>query len=487
MTRLRMISRLTFPGSKQGADKPSRARLILPLAILTVTGVLLSAASSSVAKPDVEAESMDAFIEERCASCHRFAGEPRSKFKLEAPDLMWAGQKYQRDWLLGYLQGEEPSPYPGAYRWDKRAEKKPHPELDADKAKAVADWLEAEARSPLVEEGSFDPGTITEYEVETGKRLYRDYSCAACHQIPTEDGPYGGPVSTHFLDAGRRYDPDWVHAFNEDPSAFAPHSGEYVPDVSARKERMVTGYMLTLGVEDFTYAKPWQGEAFQNADAEHGGEVFRTYCAQCHGLEGKGDGPAAPGLDPRPAKLTEMALDELELQYLYELIFYGGKAVGKSTLMPDWGATLTTPQIADVIAYLRTTFDEPAAATAGGTCPQPRSTPKAPTEIYERENPLEPTEQNLAAGRALYEQKAKPLTCQKCHGAKGDGQGPLAAGYSLPPRNFTCAETMREIPEGQLFWVIRNGITKAGMPPYRGLSDEQVWQLVLYLRSFYKQ
>jgi len=40
--------------------------------------------------------------------------------------------------------------------------------------------------------------------------------------------------------------------------------------------------------------------------ATSGQEMFKTYCAACHGLEGKGNGPAAPALKKQPANLTEL-------------------------------------------------------------------------------------------------------------------------------------------------------------------------------------
>jgi mono/diheme cytochrome c family protein len=38
-----------------------------------------------------------------------------------------------------------------------------------------------------------------------------------------------------------------------------------------------------------------------------GSEMFKEYCAACHGLSGKGDGPAAPALKTMPANLTTLA------------------------------------------------------------------------------------------------------------------------------------------------------------------------------------
>lgn len=38
-----------------------------------------------------------------------------------------------------------------------------------------------------------------------------------------------------------------------------------------------------------------------------GGEVFRTYCASCHGTSARGDGPLAASMKRKPANLTEIA------------------------------------------------------------------------------------------------------------------------------------------------------------------------------------
>ena len=112
----------------------------------------------------------------------------------------------------------------------------------------------------------------------------------------------------------------------------------------------------------------------------------------------------------------------------------------------------------------------------------PRFTGKAPEAIYALSNPLGHGAQNIAAGRRLYEKDAAP-PCQRCHGIKGDGQGPLAAQFDPPPRNFACAQTVNGIADGQLFWIIRNGSPGTSMPSFHALRDEQIWQVVMYLRE----
>jgi mono/diheme cytochrome c family protein len=115
-------------------------------------------------------------------------------------------------------------------------------------------------------------------------------------------------------------------------------------------------------------------------------------------------------------------------------------------------------------------------------CPQPRFTGKAPEPAYSRLNPLPADRTGLAAGRKLYEQGAEP-SCQLCHGIKGDGMGPLASQFDPRPRNFACKETVNGIPDGQLFWIVRNGSPGTSMPAFGSLRDDQIWQIVLYLRA----
>jgi mono/diheme cytochrome c family protein len=118
-------------------------------------------------------------------------------------------------------------------------------------------------------------------------------------------------------------------------------------------------------------------------------------------------------------------------------------------------------------------------------CPQPRFTGKAPEPDYGRVNPIAADRAMLVAGRSLYEKGAAP-SCQLCHGIKGDGMGPLSGQFDPRPRNFACKETVIGIPDGQLFWIVRNGSPGTSMPAFPALRDEQIWQIVLYLRALAK-
>lgn len=119
-----------------------------------------------------------------------------------------------------------------------------------------------------------------------------------------------------------------------------------------------------------------------------------------------------------------------------------------------------------------------------GICPQIRNTPQAPKSFQGLTNPLKPTKKNLLAGETLFKIDAQPTACKVCHGFDGDGLGIIFKRLQPKPRNFTCYYTMEDISDGQIFWIIKNGSPGTPMPSFGALSDEQVWQLVLFIRQF---
>ena len=84
-------------------------------------------------------------------------------------------------------------------------------------------------------------------------------------------------------------------------------------------------------------------------------------------------------------------------------------------------------------------------------------------------NPLNASADVIDAGRVVFDQ-----TCQSCHAPGGTGD----RGPALNTGVFGHGSE-----DGDLFRTIREGLTGTQMPPFRGLTDEQVWQIVVYLRS----
>jgi mono/diheme cytochrome c family protein len=85
-----------------------------------------------------------------------------------------------------------------------------------------------------------------------------------------------------------------------------------------------------------------------------GKKLYASYCAACHGDQGKGDGVAARSLPVKPADHTNGAvMNQLSDKFLTDIISKGGSAVSKSAFMPAWGNSLNDKQISDIVAYMR--------------------------------------------------------------------------------------------------------------------------------------
>jgi mono/diheme cytochrome c family protein len=110
--------------------------------------------------------------------------------------------------------------------------------------------------------------------------------------------------------------------------------------------------------------------------------------------------------------------------------------------------------------------------------------PAAPEEFLRMTNPVSLTSEALQEAASIYKKR-----CSKCHGFNGNGKGSATKDLDVKPRNYADKGQMEKIPDGQLFWIISNGSDPetTEMLGYRKkLSEEQMWQLVHYIRSFAK-
>ncbi|MDP7548039.1 MAG: cytochrome c [Alphaproteobacteria bacterium] len=91
------------------------------------------------------------------------------------------------------------------------------------------------------------------------------------------------------------------------------------------------------------------------ASASETEQVFKFYCAQCHGLAGKGDGPNVTKDFPvSPRNFTNAEeMNKLSDADLKNVIMDGGPSVSKSPMMPPWGKTLSVEQVDGLIKHLR--------------------------------------------------------------------------------------------------------------------------------------
>jgi mono/diheme cytochrome c family protein len=93
----------------------------------------------------------------------------------------------------------------------------------------------------------------------------------------------------------------------------------------------------------------------------------------------------------------------------------------------------------------------------------------APADAAARANPLAGRPELSAGGKKVFKQR-----CAECHGAD-------ARGSDRAPD--LMASDVQGQSDGALFWKMSTGNTRAGMPSFSFLPEQQRWQLVLFLRS----
>ena len=79
--------------------------------------------------------------------------------------------------------------------------------------------------------------------------------------------------------------------------------------------------------------------------------------------------------------------------------------------------------------------------------------------------------------------KAFSAFCVACHGLDGQNTGVPFADAMSPPVPLLTSPGVQQYTDGQLHWIIENGLYPSGMPGASGiLNDEEMWQVVLYIR-----
>ena len=92
-----------------------------------------------------------------------------------------------------------------------------------------------------------------------------------------------------------------------------------------------------------------------------------------------------------------------------------------------------------------------------------------PESDRKRLNPYASQSDAIAAGRKLFEDH-----CAKCHGRDALGKG---------KRPSLRSDVVQHATDGELFWLLRNGVLSRGMPSWSALPEPSRWQIIAYVKS----
>ena len=92
-------------------------------------------------------------------------------------------------------------------------------------------------------------------------------------------------------------------------------------------------------------------------------------------------------------------------------------------------------------------------------------------------NPVAASPETLAKGLSHYK-----AMCVTCHGAGAVDPSPIGEGLNPPAPDLT-QKSIQSRTDGELFWIVQNGIRMTGMPAFGPThKDEEIWTLVTFLR-----
>ena len=244
--------------------------------------------------------------------------------------------------------------------------------------------------------------------------------------------------------------------------------------------RIAIGAVLLLLV--WPWSGPSRGADSSSAEVSaspealvRGRMVYDTSCAICHGPRGDGNGMAAHMFRVRPRDFTQglykfrstpsgaLPTDEDLLRTVSEGLRWTGM-VGR----PD----LHEGDRRAVVAYVKTLSPRFAQEQAPLPVAVPEAPPKSPDLI--------------AQGGRLY----RDADCATCHGDRGQGDGPSAAGmkddwgWPTRPSDLTWRPLKRGSASEGTYLSIATGLSGTPMPAYAdSLDSHEIWALVYYLDS----
>ena len=193
-----------------------------------------------------------------CTSCHRFSsGEPIESHK--APDLYYAGSKFQKPWLEKFLQNPVVIRQAGTitdpgFLKGVPSLAQPHPSLPQEEGlkKKMTEFLMSQTL-PGLATGQVDDTPLTKGDRARTKILFeRNYGCIACHKgINLAGQPRGGISGPSLANAGNRLKADWVFNWLKTPGKFLAKGRMPLYKLDDETTIKLTKYIMSLQIGDW--------------------------------------------------------------------------------------------------------------------------------------------------------------------------------------------------------------------------------------------
>ena len=191
---------------------------------------------------------------------------------------------------------------------------------------------------------------LSPFAIAKATTLLREkYGCLGCHRL----GEEGGQLAPALHDVRTRRDAAYIAAIIRNPQQARPGAAMPRPRMPDSDRRLITRFlggdvaMQNVAVREPAAATPAPADA--NAAA-----LYRTWCAGCHGIAGRGDGPNAKALPVPPARHADAAtMSQRPDDTLYDTIDGGGAIMNRSARMPAFGGSLSPTQIRALVAHIR--------------------------------------------------------------------------------------------------------------------------------------
>jgi mono/diheme cytochrome c family protein len=138
-------------------------------------------------------------------------------------------------------------------------------------------------------------------------------------------------------------------------------SGASVPQENRGREKIMRTFeLLACAVVLTGITSLAHSAAAEDSELAKARENYQSYCRKCHGDEGKGDGPGAAMLNPKPRDYTDCkVMKNKKDDELIKVITDGGEAAGMSPDMQPFGGNLSTEEIRGLVKFVRSFCKQP--------------------------------------------------------------------------------------------------------------------------------